>query len=288
MVALAADHSAKEIATLLGCAEQTVWDVLAPRGVRPVSKTAMGWRRLDPETVARILALAEALPVSAIVAQTGRSRTTIRRVLAAHSVQPHTPARRGRRKRRTSPPRPTISAAPTPEHPAPLGAIRRFRRLSLPALAGRTGLTTTRLGEWELAGDRVRRRRLHAVLAHGAALAAALGVDPLAIAECRRILLPEAEDLWPPEPGRSDRRAARLPFVRWLRGIMLSRGWGTGELAVAAGVTRTSAERWVFGRALPGPAQQRRLAEAVGGPGVAATVARLAGDAQSAYARDEA
>jgi transcriptional regulator with XRE-family HTH domain len=102
------------------------------------------------------------------------------------------------------------------------------------------------------------------------------------VAEFRPLLLPVAGDLAPPPAGKPDKRAALLPFVRRLRGLLAARGWGARELAAAAGVAPNTAQRWLHGAGFPQARALPALAAALGAPGLGAELAGHAAASRAA------
>jgi len=131
-------------------------------------------------------------------------------------------------------------------------------------LAEGAAVSVSSVSTWEDERGALSKRTDLAAVAIAGRLARTLGVDPLDIAECRRALVPEPDDLVPPGAGQPDLREARLPYVRWLRLKLARRGWDTDALGAAMGAGPGTVVGWGTGRALPAPATMDRLADVFG------------------------
>lgn len=109
-------------------------------------------------------------------------------------------------------------------------------------------------------------------------IAAVLDVDPRSIAQCRRLLVPDAHDLSAPDAGQPDRRAALVPFVRWLRAMCVARGLDRAGLSLVTVVDASTAGAWLSGRRLPGDGVLPLLAALDGGEDAHASLNRWGSD----------
>lgn len=160
----------------------------------------------------------------------------------------------------------------SPAEPWKLAGLRQHRGLSQSQLAALLDVSPSTVAVWEgdytetfLVGMGVWLAWIPLVIRLGTIL----GVDPLAIVECRRILRPTLADLPPPRRGRSDRRAELLPFVHWLRGALANRGWSPADLALRLDVTRTTVHGWALGMSFPNLSLRHALVETFREPDLA-------------------
>lgn len=230
-----------------------------------------------PSTLAlerRILELASDHTAAEIAAVVGRTRQRVGQILRAHgaTAKPLLRSSDGHPMRN---PKAGLDgwSEPSVDTPVPLRRLRLRRGLTQERLAEIANVSSASISSWEDERGALSRRTDLAAVAIAGRLARALAVDPQAIAECRRCLVPEAVDLVPPRAGHPDQRAERLPFVRWLRVRLARRAWDTGDLAAVMGVSPGTVVAWGTGRVLPTLSAMDRLADVFGDPSMRDRVA---------------
>lgn len=175
----------------------------------------------------------------------------------------------------------TGAEEPTPDQPWPLIHVRHHRGLSRAALAAQLPLSPQEIAAWEGAAVRSRPRTALVPADHipdAMRLARALGVHPLAIVECSRLLCPDAGQLPRPRHGQPDRRLALVPFVHWLRGVLAQHLWTPADLGARLGIGGNLVMRWADGAGVPNRRQRAALAALVPTPGVREQLDAWAGD----------